>query len=164
MLNLPFTLFISVAEGRKGGKYTTKYFINYGILKNIQNLLFGVLIIWGLDYRLFLFSPLEFFFVISEFYSFVTKFEKKKKLLKLKNENESSLNYKLELSTEHSWFFAMNTKSFLSFHRHSYHYPAFFPTETTQWKDHSFTKPWAIGKWKVSLSICRSGSQVVEQD
>ena len=111
--------------------YTTKYFINYGILKNIQNLLFGVLIIWGLDYRLFLFSPLEFFFVISEFYSFVTKFEKKKKLLKLKNENESSLNYKLELSTEHSWFFDTNTKSFLSFHRHSYHYPAFFPN----WND-----------------------------
>lgn len=67
-----------IIDDKGSSLYTTKYFINYGILKNIQNLLFGVLIIWGLDYRLFLFSPLEFFFVISEFYSFVTKFEKKK--------------------------------------------------------------------------------------
>lgn len=132
----------------------------------MQNLLFGVLIIWGLDYRLFYFLPWNFFFFCNFWILFLCNqiWGEKKKLLKLKNENESSLNFKLELSTEHSWFFATDTKSFLSFHRHSYHYPAFFPTEMTQWKDHSFTKPWAIGKWKVSLSICRWGNQVAEQD
>lgn len=115
---------------------------------------YAKLIIWGSYYLgvrlqvVFIFF-LGNFFVISEFYSFITKFFGEKKLLKLKNENESSLNYKLELSTEHSWFFATDTKSFLSFHRHSYHYPAFFPTEMKQWKDHSYTKPSAITKWKV---------------
>lgn len=47
----------------------------------------------------FYFLPWDFP-VVSELYSFVTEFEKK--LLKVKEENKSSLNYKLKLLAEHS--------------------------------------------------------------
>lgn len=73
--------------------------------------------------------------------------------------SESSLNSKPELSVEHSWIFAMDTKSFPSFQWHSYHYHAFFPTEMTQWKDHFYTKDWAI---RNGMLACTSADQEVK--